>query len=139
VTADDLARAYLEEARAILEEAERYGRTGRFHLAVRRSQEVVELALKGLLRRSGIEVPRVHDVSGVLRDKQSVLGEAVLLHLDRIVSISRRLRREREIAFYGDEETGLFGTALYTVADSDAAVADARWILGVCEPGPGRV
>ena len=33
---------------------------------VRESQEVVELALKGLLRVSGIEPPRIHDVSEVL-------------------------------------------------------------------------
>ncbi len=33
---------------------------------VRESQEVVELALKGLIRYHHIEVPRVHDVSGAL-------------------------------------------------------------------------
>lgn len=33
---------------------------------VRESQEVVELALKGLLRGCGIEAPRIHDVSEVL-------------------------------------------------------------------------
>ena len=33
---------------------------------VRESQEIVELALKGLLRFRGIDPPRVHDVSEVL-------------------------------------------------------------------------
>jgi HEPN domain-containing protein len=30
------------------------------------SQEIVELALKGLLRSCGIDPPRIHDVSDVL-------------------------------------------------------------------------
>lgn len=33
---------------------------------VRESQEVVELALKGILRQIGIEPPKWHDVGGIL-------------------------------------------------------------------------
>ena len=35
---------------------------------VREAQEIVELALKGLLRQVGIEPPRWHDVGELLRD-----------------------------------------------------------------------
>ena len=38
---------------------------------VRESQEVVELALKALLRSCLIEVPRIHDVSGIISHDKS--------------------------------------------------------------------
>jgi hypothetical protein len=38
---------------------------------VREAQEVVELALKGLLRISGVEPPRIHDVAEVLIAEQT--------------------------------------------------------------------
>ena len=43
---------------------------------VRESQEVVELALKALLRSCGIDPPRTHDVSEVLlREEDRLPGE----------------------------------------------------------------
>jgi HEPN domain-containing protein len=37
-----------------------------FSDVIRESQEVVELALKGMLRQIGIEPPKWHDVGGIL-------------------------------------------------------------------------
>ena len=34
---------------------------------VREAQEIVELALKGILRQAGIEPPQWHDVGGLLK------------------------------------------------------------------------
>ena len=42
---------------------------------VRESQEVVELALKGLLRSCGIEAPRLHDVSDILLAERARLPQ----------------------------------------------------------------
>ena len=47
---------------------------------VRESQEVVELALKALLRACGVEAPRIHDVSDVLLAERARLPAA--LHAD---------------------------------------------------------
>ncbi|MEZ5284862.1 MAG: HEPN domain-containing protein [Vicinamibacterales bacterium] len=41
-----------------------------------KSQEVVELALKGLLRACGVEPPRVHDVADVLEAERERLPAA---------------------------------------------------------------
>jgi Uncharacterized conserved protein related to C-terminal domain of eukaryotic chaperone, SACSIN len=62
VTNEEMARAYLSQAEEILREVERLYQRQAWNLVVRRSQEVVELALKGLLRGAGVEVPRTHDV-----------------------------------------------------------------------------
>jgi len=45
---------------------------------VRESQEVVELALKGLLRSIGVDPPRVHDVAEVLLAERARLPKKVL-------------------------------------------------------------
>lgn len=50
-------RAYVDDASIILAEAEESLGKGHFHRAVRKCQESVELALKGLLRMYGVEYP----------------------------------------------------------------------------------
>jgi HEPN domain-containing protein len=47
----------------------------------------------------------------------------------------RRLRGEREVAFYGDEEVGAPPERLYTAADAEEALADARFVLDRCRAG----
>jgi HEPN domain-containing protein len=92
VTSREIARSHLRQARLILAEAERYHRDGVWHLAVRRSQESVELALKGLLRAAGVEVPHVHDVSAFLVEHSERLPAVLKPHLDRLVSGVRTSR-----------------------------------------------
>ncbi len=133
MTTVEIARAYLRQARLILGEAERHRQGGAWHLAVRRSQETVELALKAVLRAAGLEVPRVHDVGVLLRDHADRLPRGVGEQLDRLASISRRLREERETAFYGDDEVGAPPERLYVAADAGQALDDARFVLEVCE------
>ena len=130
-----MARSYLREAQQILGEAERHHGERVWHLVVRRSQEAVELSLKALLRASGIEVPRVHDVGIFLVDHADRLPPAVVPHLDRLVSTSRRLRQEREVSFYGDDETGAPPDRLYSHDDAEAALGDARFVLTVAAGG----
>jgi hypothetical protein len=73
----------------------------RWNLAVRRAQEVVELALKGLLAEMGIDYPKIHDVAPVFRrqvEAAKLLEDADLM--DLIERISSELSRKRGPAFY---------------------------------------
>jgi HEPN domain-containing protein len=63
----EIARSYLKQSKEIYKEAESFRQRGVWHLVVRRSQEAVEMALKGALRYVGIEIPRLHDVGILLR------------------------------------------------------------------------
>lgn len=72
--------------------------------AVRESQEIVELALKGLLRACKIDPPRVHDVSAVLEEIEDRLPDVIRKKLSVLTEASRSLRRDRELAFYGSED-----------------------------------
>jgi HEPN domain-containing protein len=130
---EQMAKSALRTAHRILEEARRYRNDQGWNLAVRRSQEVVELSLKGLLRFLGLEVPRVHDVSGFLRRYLDRLPAPVAEHLDTITRISRVLPEEREISFYGDEVAGFTPEEIYTESDADQALTDAVFILDLCD------
>lgn len=93
---------------------------------VREAQETVELCLKALLRASGIEVPRIHDLSEILQAEESRLSVDIQPHLARLAKISRSLRRDRELAFYGSED--LTPSEFYKEEDAREALANARWV-----------
>jgi HEPN domain-containing protein len=132
MTADQMARSHLRRAQTVLREAQRLHGDEAWNLVVRRCQEAVELALKGLLRAVGAEVPKIHDVSGALRRNVERLPPDVAAEIDLLVSASRRLREERELAFYGDEETETEAEALFSRGDADDALQTARRVLDLC-------
>ena len=78
---------------------------GSWNLAVRRAQEAVELALKGLINLMGVEYPRTHDVGPVLADlllqHLPDVPQAVIAELQ---DISRTLARKRAPAFYFEQD-----------------------------------
>lgn len=98
---------------------------------VREAQEAVELCLKGLLRVANVEVPRLHDVSDILLESVNMLPAAVRPHVSQLVNISRNLRRDRELAFYGSED--LTPSEFYKEADARQALDDARWVHSICK------
>ena len=99
---------------------------------VRESQEVVELALKGLLRSVGVVPPRVHDVSDVMEAESERLPGPVRERLDELVRISKELRRDRELAFYGAED--LTPSGFYDRSDAERAREAARTTVETVTP-----
>lgn len=94
---------------------------------VRESQEVVELALKALLRQFNIEFPRVHDVSGILEKEIKVFPEPLRKQLPNLMKISKTLRRDRELAFYGSED--LTPLEFYKKEDAQEAKQNAEFVV----------
>ena len=99
---------------------------------VRESQEAVELALKGLLRASGIDPPRVHDVADVLEAERDRLPAALASDIDRLAAASHGLRRDRELAFLGAED--LIPSDFYREPDAAEARDDARFVVEHVRP-----
>jgi HEPN domain-containing protein len=99
---------------------------------VREAQEIVELALKGLLRSHGIEAPRIHDVSEVLFAEQDRLPASLRAELPKLAAISRDLRRDRELAFYGAED--LTPSTFYSEDDAVRARDGARFVVSRVGP-----
>jgi hypothetical protein len=99
---------------------------------VRESQEVVELALKGLLRAAGVEPPRIHDVADVLEAEHDRIPTALRPDIPALAAASRALRRDRELAFYGAED--LTPSDFYRKTDATDAREAARMVVRVVRP-----
>lgn len=128
-----MARSHLAQAVYRLAEVQNALREGQHAIAVRRSQEAVELALKAALRAAGIEPPRWHDVGDVLLANAARLPPALQPAVERLAQISAELRQERESAFYGDEAAGLTPEDLYDEADASRAAEDAAFVVDLVE------
>lgn len=96
---------------------------------VRESQEIVELALKALLRSVGVDPPRIHDVSDVLEAERDRLPTEVQEQLGVLTRASKELRRDRELAFYGAED--LTPSGFYSKDDGERARTSARRVVEV--------
>ena len=127
-----LAADYVRRAGAHLQALDVLFEAGSWADVVQESQEVVELALKGLLHAAGVDPPRVHDVAGVLEAERGRLPEALAPDVDRLAAASRELRRDRELAFYGAGD--LTPSDFYREPDAAAARATARLVVERVRP-----
>lgn len=131
MTNKSLARSYLIKAMkrlkilSVLLDEEAYSDV------IRESQEIVELALKGMLRQVGVEPPKWHDVGAHLKEFNHRFEEAVQVRVDRLAQISKWLRKEREFSFYGDID--FIPTEEYSREDALRAMDDARFVVSVAE------
>jgi len=128
----DLAADHLRRAEARLRALDVLFESRSWADVVRESQEIVELTLKGLLRACGVEPPRIHDVADVLLAEHDRLPHAMAPHVERLAGISRALRRDRELAFYGAED--LTPSSFYREADAVIARDSARDVVAVVRP-----
>ena len=124
-----LAQSYLVKARVRLAILPVLHGAAAYSDVVREAQEIVELALKGMLRQVGIEPPHWHDVGGLVREYAQRFSGVDATELDRLVYASAWLRKEREFAFYGDID--FVPTERYDLATADRAIADAQAVVAV--------
>jgi HEPN domain-containing protein len=127
VTNVSLAQSYLIKARVrlrilpVLLDAQAYSDV------VREAQEIVELALKGMLRQAGIEPPHWHDVGSLVREYSARFAGVTPDDITRLAAGSAWLRKEREFAFYGDVD--FVPTEQYDAATARRAIEDAEFTV----------
>ncbi|MHB1126528.1 MAG: HEPN domain-containing protein [Bacillota bacterium] len=122
-----LAQSYLVKATKRLRVLEVLMEEKAYSDVVREAQEVVELALKGILRQIGIEPPKQHDVGGLVVEYRDLLPAEAGKLAGELARISKWLRKEREFAFYGDVD--FIPTAEYSWEDGERAVKDALTVV----------
>jgi len=127
-----IARSYLRQAEARLEDAKDALSEGNYPYAVRLSQECVELSLKAALRAVGIDYPKVHDVSDVLADVSERFPEWFRAEMDFLCESSKILAKKREISLYGGEEAFLAPEDIISREDADDAVERAIRVYSLC-------
>lgn len=91
---------------------------------VREAQEIVELVSKALIRHLGGEPARVHDVSAQLLELKGRIPADEHEGLEKLIAVSRELRRDRELAFYGTED--LTPSEFYSKQDAERALSQAQ-------------
>lgn len=128
----ELAADYIRRATVRLRAVDVLFEAGSWADVVRESQEIVELALKGLLRSVGVDPPRIHDVSDVLVAERARLPSELAAELDTLTRASRQLRRDRELAFYGAED--LTPSGFYSREDGERARDSARRTVELVSP-----
>jgi HEPN domain-containing protein len=131
LTSPDLARSYLARAQLRLEVLAFLLERGGYPDVVREAQELVELALKALLRLVGVEPPHHHDVGGLLIEHAERLPAALRERVPRAAEISKSLRRERELAFYGDID--FIPTEEYAESHARTAYEGAAFVLALAQ------
>lgn len=124
---EKLVASYLEKANIRLKALEFLHREKGYSDVVRQAQECVELLLKALLRNFGVEAPKRHDVSPVINSLKEHFPKIIQDNLKEITIISRTLRKEREMAFYGTDDW--IPTEEYSVEDSQEAIGKAKKIF----------
>ena len=126
-----LAQSYLEKARTRLKVIQLLYDEQDYSDVFREAQELVELALKGMLRAVGVEPPKHHDVGGLLVEQRELFLPEVRDKLADLAAISRSLRKERELAFYGDID--FVPSEQYSESDAAEALRQARRVFAAAE------
>ncbi|MCF6097805.1 HEPN domain-containing protein [Thermovorax subterraneus] len=126
-----LAESYLEKAKVRLKMIKFLFEEKAYSDIVREAQEAVELALKGILRKIGVEPPKQHDVGYLLIEYRDKLPKEVADKVDELASISKWLRKEREFSFYGDVD--FIPTQEYTLEDAQRAYSDLQTVIEAAE------
>jgi HEPN domain-containing protein len=125
----DLAASYLKKATVRLEVLDLLLDRGAYSDVVREAQEAVELATKAMLRRAGIDPPKWHDVSGIILENRERFPGIASEHFSRLADVSKALRRDRELSFYGDID--FIPSEEYSRADADSAIEAARFVVEI--------
>jgi len=131
VTNLSLAQSYLKKATDRLDILDLLLKKRAYSDVVREAQEIVELAMKAMLRAVGIEPPKFHDVGGLLLEHKEKYLNSIFPDLNKMADISKRLRKERELAFYGDID--FIPTEEYTQEDGREALEDANFVVGIAK------
>jgi hypothetical protein len=131
MTNDNLAKSYFIKAEKRLKILDVLLNEEDYSDVVREAQEIVELSLKGMLRFVGVEPPKYHDVGPLIIEHKERFKGISSEEIMKIAQISRKLRKERELAFYGDID--FIPTEEYTLDDANEAIEGARFVVKIAQ------
>lgn len=102
-----------------------------YNLVVRRSQEAVELALKGVLKILGIDYPKIHHIGDIFRKRIKEKGVEINDEVcQKIENISFWLSKMREPSFYFERKF-FKEDALKAKEDAGSLIQELKKIMGV--------
>lgn len=132
MTSDLLGQSYYTKAQSRLKALGLFMQEEDYSDVVREAQEIIELILKGILRKYGIEPPKIHDVGPLIIEHSPKLLREQRKDVERVADISKWLRKEREFSFYGDID--LIPTEEYSKSDAKRALTDVEFVFSWAKP-----
>lgn len=102
-----------------------------FAYVVRVSQEIFELLSKSLLLKYNFVVPKTHNLSEDLDEVKELYSTNFQKEIYKIIKLSKELRRNREKAFYGDEEEGIAPDELYNKKQAQEYQKNTKWFYDI--------
>jgi len=110
---------YLDSAKLRLNFSKRAISLNNYSYVVRECQEVAELCSKSLLLRFNFVVPKKHNLSFDLYEIKEMYSKEFQNKFKKIKFLLNKLRNEREISFYGDEDEEISPSKLYTKEEAE--------------------
>ncbi len=126
-----LAEDYFKRAMIRVKSAELAYSEHSYPDVVRYSQECVELSLKAALRAVGVEYPKEHDMSRILKAVKDRFPEWFRREADKVGEISRELADKRSPSLYGIESVGKTAAEIFNEKDAEKALSDAKYVLNI--------
>jgi len=126
-----LAEDYLRRAKVRVKSAELAYSDKAYPDVVRYSQECVELSLKAALRSIGVEYPKEHDMSRVLKAVKDRFPEWFRRETESLGEISRDLADKRAPSLYGIESLGKAPSDIFDKDDAENALLSAKHVLNI--------
>jgi len=126
-----LAEDYFKRASIRIKPLNSLTPKGSYPDVVRYSQECVELSLKAALRAVGVEYPKEHDVSRILRAVMERFPEWFRREIERLSEISRDLADKRAPSLYGIETLGQTPSEIFDKDDAEKALSDAKYVFSI--------
>jgi len=123
-----LAEDYFKRATVRIKSAELAYSEKSYPDVVRYSQECVELSLKAALRAVGVEYPKEHDVSRILKAVKDRFPEWFRKEIEKVGEISRELADKRSPSLYGIESLGKTAADIFGKEDAEKALSDAKYV-----------
>lgn len=130
MTNNELSKSYLIKAEKRLKILEVLLNEEAYSDVIREAQEIVELAQKSILRRLGIDPPKWHDVSGIIVENIEFIPNEYHKDILDLITVSKWLRGERELSFYGDID--FIPTEEYNIEDAKEAIECANSWVKIC-------
>ncbi|MEO0296043.1 MAG: HEPN domain-containing protein [candidate division WOR-3 bacterium] len=132
---NELAKEYLKRCKKRLEAVKLLFKEESYADVVRESQEIVELCGKGILRKFGIDPPKWHDVGDLIVELSKKYKE-FKKDFKKYAKFSSWLRKERELAFYG--EIDFIPSERYSKKDAEKALKAAEFSINLFEKILGK-
>ena len=127
MTNSSLAKDYMRKVKDRVEYLKMFMKKKNYSDVIREGQEIIELCLKAMLRQVGVEPPKWHDVGMLIVENRKKFPKEVAKNVRKIALISKKLRKDRELAFYSDIDFIL--SEQYTKKDAESTIKNIKFIV----------